>query len=348
MGSWREAAELAVLTSPAGVLPGSPTADGRSRETQDASSPALPQPPPLEEDKEGGWQPQHAPKTVPASEARLAETEDRLRAALRDHEGLVALTEEGDWQPQHAPEGLFPEGLVALTEELGRRLYLAEEARDRAESEAAESAALLRGVMDGLGARLGAAHALVKEERARREAVGREAAELQRLVEELGGSNEKAVEKIRALREERDALMARVAEQHGEGDESALCDGDDGETAVADLRLALSEQMARAAALEDALGRSAEALRGQRDEIDGLRGAVKEAEGAAGEARTRAEEAEEAARLAAQGLAQASNGLRPSWAIMHVEGGLINLFYNFLISPVRISTLCLKRPFVYR
>ena len=325
MGSWREAAELAVLTSPAGVLPGSPTADGLSHETQDASSPALPQPPPFEEDKAGDWQPQHAPKTVPASEARLAETEDRLRAALRDHEGLVALTEE-----------------------LGRRLYLAEEARDSAESEAAESAALLRGVMDGLGARLGAAHALVEEERARRDAVGREAAELQRLVEELGGSNEKAVEKIRALREERDALMARVAERHGEGDESALCDGDDGETAVADLRLALSEQMARAAALEDALGRSAEALRGQRDEIDGLRGAVEEAEGAAGEACTRVEEAEEAARLAAQGLVQASNGLRPSWAIMHVEGGLYNLFYNFLISPVRISTLCLKRPFVYR
>ena len=203
------AAELAVSASPSAVLQGSPTPHGAgtrlsSRETLlDAPLPVFPQlAAALEGDhREANERPSSAAvedESISVLEDRLMEAEISLQAVLRDHEGSKALAEE-----------------------LGWRLHLAEDERDQAVSEAEEAAALLRGVVEGLGARIGAANALANSERAQSEAARREVSELrdqvselQRLVEELGGSNEQAVGKIRALREERDALMATAEERY--------------------------------------------------------------------------------------------------------------------------------------
>ena len=201
------AAELAVSASPSAVIQGLPTPLGGTKlsfreAVLDAPLPVFPQlAAALEGDHQEadeGRSPAEENESISVLEDRLMEAEISLQAALRDHEGSKALAEE-----------------------LGWRLHLAEDERDQAVSEAEESAALLRGVVEGLGSRIGAANALANSERAQSEAARREVSELrdqvselQRLVEELGGSNEQAVGKIRALREERDALMATAEERY--------------------------------------------------------------------------------------------------------------------------------------
>ena len=319
VGSWRTAAELAVsqqISSSSALSLGSPAltpliSQGSSPAAGSASSglimrgawnaafsPSFPQLPaveeeesaPVEEDSplvqqkkgrhaadEPALQLQQQPQgdlTAEADGAPQAVTEESLQAGA-----LLVATEERLQAALRAHEGMR-----ALAEALGQRLYLAEQQHDDADRGHEEEVHELR----------------------------THTADLQRLVEALGGVNGQALGKVQALRAERDALHARlsaaVAAEAAAAAEVAAAEGAraaavaaaadasaardvvvselaatraelEEERAAAEERLEQlllsgTEQSARVAALEDALGRSAAALRAQQEELDVLQRAA--------------------------------------------------------------------------